>query len=141
MKLYKLFIAAFVISTISMITFLTAYFSGIMSLMNSMPFQDGAQLNQNPFLFFDKLFTPALIISLLCLSVFSLLNKILGIVFIARNPTVSESAKVLWILGFVFASFIATIVFFVLKNSNNLLATRENYKPQHLGNPGYYHNS
>ncbi|RQO30563.1 hypothetical protein DBR32_13480 [Taibaiella sp. KBW10] len=129
MHLYKLFITAFVLSIVSGIIFFAAYMSGIFELITLMPNTGEPSLNEpymgNPFLLFKTLLSPTLIVSLIVLSISSLLNKVLGIVFIARNPTISEGTKVIWILGFVFASFIASIVFFVLRRSNNLLATKE----------------
>ena len=66
---------------------------------------------EDTFALFGMIFNPTIIISFIVLMLTSWLTRIFGILSIAKNKTVTEGEKVIWVIGFVFMSFIASIVF------------------------------
>lgn len=126
-SLYRVLVISFIISIISGILVGYLYIEIISSLIN---FAKEEELNQTagmgmevfPNDMFNLFFSSKFIISVIVCSLASLINTIVGIILIARNKGIESGMKVLWILGFVFIGFVTNIVFFALKNKNNLLS-------------------
>lgn len=70
--------------------------------------------DHDPFEVFKNIFSIPVIISFSVLALSSLANRIMGIVAVAKNNTVSDGEKALWIVGFVLLSFITSIVFLIM---------------------------
>ena len=68
----------------------------------------------DPFEILSTIFSPPAILSIVIAVITSLINRILGIVSVAKSKTVSDGEKVLWVLGFVFMSFVTSIVFLIM---------------------------
>jgi hypothetical protein len=68
----------------------------------------------SPFLIFNTIFNPAVLISALILGMLSLAYRILGIVHVVKNKTVKDGEKALWIVGFIIMGFVTAIVFLVM---------------------------
>lgn len=68
----------------------------------------------NPMGVFSTIFSPEVIISGLVLALSSLAYRIQGIVYVARNKTVSDGEKALWIIGFILMGFVTAIVFLIM---------------------------
>lgn len=66
------------------------------------------------FLIMHTIFSAQVIISGLILGFSSLTYRILGIVHVARNKTVKDGEKALWIIGFILMGFVTAIVFLVM---------------------------
>jgi tetrahydromethanopterin S-methyltransferase subunit F len=125
-SLYRVLLISFIISVISGI-FVAYYYIELMQTMLSLIKQEelnsagDPNLQMPPDEFMNLIFSGKFIISLAVCSLASLVNTIVGIILIARNKSIESGMKVLWILGFVLIGFITNIVFFALKNKNNLL--------------------
>jgi predicted permease len=130
MTQYRIFIAAFIISIISMVVFFATYFSGLMNLMRMTAHNDG----MDPFYFFKTIFSPLMLISLAVLMISGLLYKVLGIIFVARNSKLQGGEQAIWIIGFVLFGFITAIVFMAIGKSRGLVATpeKEMYRQDNL---------
>lgn len=70
--------------------------------------------NPNPIGIFSTIFSPQVVISGLVLALSSLAYRIQGIVYVARNKTVSDGEKALWIVGFILMGFVTAIVFLIM---------------------------
>jgi hypothetical protein len=117
MSKYNSFLALFVISVVAFIFFIASYLPVIFAVvMHSHEYS-----NQQPIELMATIFTPPVIISAAILGLSSLIYRILGIVYVARSHTVSEGEKALWIIGFVFAGFIAGVVFLILAKSKKFV--------------------
>lgn len=68
----------------------------------------------NPVGILSILFSPQVVISGLVLAISSLVYRIQGIVYVARNKTVSDGEKALWIVGFILMGFVTAIVFLIM---------------------------
>ena len=110
MNQYKIFLAAFFVSTAAAAVFLYVHITAMLRLANEMPSQS------NTAEVFSLIFSPLWLASFTVLLVASLLYRIIGIVIIANNPNVGSSDRVLWIIGFLFMGFITAIIFMVLKD-------------------------
>lgn len=110
MNKYNTFLLLFIISTVAVIVFMVFYFQGIFTLVVHAT-EHG---ETGPLEALSTIFSPAVIISFAVAAGASLINRILAIVMIAKNKIVSDGEKVLWILGFVFMSFIASVVFLIM---------------------------
>jgi uncharacterized membrane protein len=110
MSKYNTFLAVFIISFLSMIVFLIVYLQAIFGFA----FQADEHSRHNPFEVLATIFTPAVVVSGIIMAVTSIVYRVLGIVHVAKNKTVSDGEKALWIVGFVFMGFITGIVFLVL---------------------------
>ncbi len=119
MTKYNAFLTIFIISVISMVVFFIFYFNAIFSLITSMHELNGE--DTNPFAVFSTLFSPAVIISGAVLAVSSLIYRIIGIVYVARNKVVKDGEKALWIVGFILMGFITAIVFLVMAKGRNFV--------------------
>ena len=112
MNKYNTFLTVFIISTVALIVFMIFYFQAIFGLIANMHELQGEE--PNPFLFFNTIFSPQVIISGMILGLSSLAYRILGIVHVARNKTVKDGEKALWIVGFIIFGFVTGIVFLVM---------------------------
>lgn len=125
MSLYRIFVLAFILSALSMGVFLFYYVHMVVDLVT----MTGAQ-GPEPAALFSHLFAPTIIIPGIILGISSLLYRILGIVFIARNPLLEGGEKVVWILGFVMLGLITGIVFMATASSRALTATEKKQEPE-----------
>ncbi len=112
MNKYNTFLTVFIISAVALIFFMVFYIQGIFGLVANMDELKGE--DPNPFLILNTIFSPAVIISAIVLGFSSLAYRILGIVHVARNKTVKDGEKALWIVGFIIMGFITGIVFLVM---------------------------
>lgn len=119
MNKYNTFLSFFIISVIALVCFLIFYFQAIFGLVFSLSELQGD--DPSPFLIFSSIFSPAVVISGVLLAVSSLVYRILGIVYVAKNKTVKDGEKALWIIGFIFMGFIAGIVFLILAKGRNFV--------------------
>lgn len=112
MTKYNAFLTVFIISVVALIAFLIFYFSAIFGFAFNVHEYDS--LHQNPIGILSNIFTPEVIISGFAMAVSSLLYRIMGIVYVARNKTVSDGEKALWIIGFIIMGFVTAIVFLIM---------------------------
>lgn len=124
MNAYRIFIICFCASTLALGVFFFSYIQSVFQLI-----QVADSLEGRPSEVFSTLFSPTWIISLLVMAVANLVYRVLGIIFIARNPTLEGGEKAIWIIGFVLLSFITAIVFMAMASSRKLLA-KEEVSPQ-----------
>jgi hypothetical protein len=132
MNQYRLFVAAFIISIISMIVFFASYFNGLMNVMREAVYNDDVPVD--PFYFFKTLFSPLMLTALAILIISGLLYKILGIIFVARNTKLPGGEQAIWIIGFVLFGFITAIVFMAIGKSQGLIPNlkKEIYRQDNL---------
>ncbi len=115
MTKYNTFLACFIIATVAFICFFVFYINGIFSIVSTAIHYDEQPGSYHSALaYFNAIFTPQLIISLILFGITSLTCKILGIVYVAKNNLVGSGEKALWIIGFVIMGFITSIVFLVM---------------------------
>lgn len=110
MSRYNTFLTVFIISIVALVVFLYFYISGIISVVA----QAHVQTDPDPFEIVATIFSPQILVSGLVLGLSSLAYRILGIVHVAKNKTVSDGEKALWIIGFIFMGFVTGIVFLIL---------------------------
>lgn len=110
MSKYNTFLTFFILTIIALFFFLSFY----MNVIFSMVFHAKEYANNDPVRVFSTIFSPAVIISGIILAVSSLTYRIIGIVYVARNKTVSDGEKALWIIGFIIMGFITGIVFLIM---------------------------
>lgn len=112
MNKYNTFLTVFVISVIAMIVFFIFYFQAILGVIH---IADEFRSDEpSPFLILNTIFSPPVIISGIILAFSSLAYRILGIVHVAKNKTVKDGEKALWIIGFIIMGFVTAIVFLVM---------------------------
>lgn len=112
MSKYNTFLTIFIIAVLAFIFFMIFYLQAIFGFVFSM-----AELKAeepSPFLLFNKIFTPGVIISGVLLAFSSLVYRVLGIVHVVRNKAAADGEKALWIVGFILMGFVTAIVFLVL---------------------------
>jgi hypothetical protein len=112
MTKYNTFLFIFIVCVIAMIVFFTFYLQAIFGFAINM--SDIDRGHPNPFEFFGRIFTPQVIISGMLMGLSSLAYRILGIVYVAKNKTVGDGEKALWIVGFIIMGFVTAIVFLVM---------------------------
>jgi hypothetical protein len=112
MNKYNTFLTVFIISAIALIVFLVFYMQGIFGFVRNMAESGGEE--PNPFLIFNTIFSPQVIISAIVMGLSGLVFRVLGIVYVAKNKTVKDGEKALWIVGFILMGFITGIVFLVM---------------------------
>lgn len=127
MSLYRVFIISFCLTVLALGVFLYSYFQALFDILQMV----GEQPDIKPAEVFARLFTPVWLISLLVLVVASMLYRVLGIVFIVRNPNLDGGEKAMWVIGFVLLSFIAAIVFMAMASSRNLTSTETILPPKY----------
>lgn len=103
-----------------MIVFFIFYFQAIFNVMHVV--DEFRQEDPGPFLIFNTIFTPPVIISGILLGISSLTYRILGIVHVAKNKTVKDGEKALWIVGFILMGFVTAIVFLVMAKGKRFVA-------------------
>ena len=114
---YNTFLWVFIISILSGIVFLIFYMQAIFSVVAiSMH-----EREPNPFAIFAHILNPAVLISLLVAIVTGLAYRIMGIVCVAKNKTVSDGERAIWIIGFILLGFVTAIVFLILAKSKKLV--------------------
>ncbi len=111
MSKYNSFLTIFIISIVSTIVFFIFYFQAIMVVAFNVHEMDS---DPNPVGILSILFSPQVVISGLVLAISSLVYRIQGIVYVARNKTVSDGEKALWIVGFILMGFVTAIVFLIM---------------------------
>ena len=112
MTKYNTFLTVFIISVIAMIVFLVFYMQAIFGVIRTVDEFRGDE--PSPFLIFNTIFSPQVIISAIVLGLSSLTYRILGIVHVAKSKTAGDGEKALWIVGFILMGFITAIVFLVM---------------------------
>ncbi len=112
MNKYNTFLTVFIISLVALIIFIGFYIQAIFGLVNTLDEFKNEQ--PSPFLIFNTIFNPAVLISALILGMSSLTYRILGIVHVAKSKTVKDGEKALWIVGFILMGFVTAIVFLVM---------------------------
>jgi Na+/proline symporter len=112
MSKYNTFLTVFIIAVIAMIVFFIFYLQAIFGVIRTVDEFRGEE--PSPFLILNTIFSPQIIISGLILGFSSLTFRILGIVHVAKNKTVKDGEKALWIIGFIIMGFITAIVFLVM---------------------------
>lgn len=112
MSKYNTFLGIFIISVVAFVCFLIFYIQAVFGLVFSV--SELHSDDPSPFFIFSSIFSPSVVISGVLLIVSSLVYRILGIVHVAKNKTVNDGEKALWIVGFIFMGFIAAIVFLIL---------------------------
>ncbi|WP_118950718.1 hypothetical protein [Taibaiella helva] len=127
MSLYRIFVIAFIVSALALAVFLYYYVHMITHLVMA------TSTPREPEAVFRELFSPGIIISGILLGIGSLLYRILGIVFIARNPLLEGGEKVVWILGFVLLGLITGIVFMATASKRGLTATENKQEQEDSG--------
>jgi len=116
---YSTFLSLFIISVISFVFFFVFYLRWIFDFLFHANGFVNQQADINPAEFFSSLFTPGIIISVLVLAVSTLAVRILGVVCVAKNKTISDGEKVLWVIGFIMMGFITSIVFLIMAKGKN----------------------
>ncbi len=111
MNRYTGFLTFFILSFVASIVFFYFYLHAIFSF--ALPFHE-PHGSGDPLGIFFGIFSPQVLLSLLAMAVFSLVYRILGIVYVARNKKVSDGEKALWIVGFLLMGFVTAIVFLVM---------------------------
>ena len=112
MTRYNTFLALFIISIVAMAFFLTFYIKAILGLVATVDELNGQK--PNVMLILNILFNPQVIVTGIILALSSLAYRVLGIVYVAKNKTVSDGEKALWIIGFILVGFITGIVFLAI---------------------------
>jgi len=112
MTKYNTFLLLFIASSIAMIVFLVFYLQAIFGLAMNMDEFD--RHHPNPITLLTTIFSPQVIISGAIMTFSSLAYRILGIVRVAKNKTVADGEKALWIIGFIIMGFVTGIVFLVM---------------------------
>lgn len=112
MTKYNTFLFIFILSFISAIVFLVFYLQAVFGFAMNLNELEGT--HPNPFEFFASIFTPQVVISGMLMAFTSLAYRIVGIVYVAKNKTVGDGEKALWIVGFILMGFITAIVFLVM---------------------------
>ena len=120
MSKYTTFLSLFIVSVIAVTFFMFFYMQGIFGIISHVDELENAA--PNPLQIFSTIFSPALIISLLILIVSGLAYRIMGIVFVAKNKTVTDGEKALWIVGFVLMGFVTGIVFLIMAKGRKYVA-------------------
>jgi len=116
MSRYNGFLTAFIIAFIATMFFFVFYMRAFFILFtNAHTFANPA-----PNEFFSTLFSPAVIISFIIMAIAGLLYRILGIVYVAKNKTIADGEKVLWVLGFLMMGFVTGIIFLILAKGKKL---------------------
>jgi hypothetical protein len=110
MSKYNTFLAFFILTVAAFIFFMVFYLNGIFAFV----VHANEYENANPMDVLSKIFNPSAIISCIILGISSLIYRILGIVYVAKNKMVSDGEKALWIIGFIIMGFITGIIFLIM---------------------------
>lgn len=112
MTKYNTFLFLFIVSVVALIVFLVFYMQAIFGF--AIHLNEFERQQPNPFDIFSRIFSPHVIISGVIMAFSSLAYRILGIVYVAKNKTVKDGEKALWIVGFIIMGFVTAIVFLVM---------------------------
>lgn len=112
MTKYNTFLFIFILCIISAIVFLVFYLQAIFGF--AININEFERDHPNPLEFFARIFTPQVIISGMLMAFASLAYRIVGIINVAKNKTVGDGEKALWIVGFILMGFVTAIVFLVM---------------------------
>ncbi len=126
MSSYRIFIVCFCISAIAFGVFIASYLQSLFQII-----QMADSMDSRPAEVFSLLFSPTWIISLVVMAIANLVYRVLGIIFVARNPGLEGGEKAIWIIGFVLLSFITGIVFMAMASSRNLLGKEQLPTPKY----------
>ena len=120
---YRLLLISFILSLLAGISVIIFYSSGIIALISGIEYMPNGTVTNppDPEKVLRAFFNPGLIISGAIAFIASITNRIAGIIIIARNKTMKEGERVLWILGFILINVVTNIVFLALKNTRNLV--------------------
>ena len=119
MNKYNSFLTVFIISVVALIVFVIFYMQAIFGFAFNMHAHHGYE--SNPFKIFRDIFSPQVIVSGIVLAISSLVYRIQGIVYVARNKTVSDGEKALWIIGFIIMGFVTAIVFLIMSKGRKFV--------------------
>lgn len=112
MSRYNIFLTLFIISVVAAVAFFIFYIQSIFGFVSTA--QKYGSEAPDAFETFSSIFTPQLIFSIIAAGVTGLAYRIQGIVMVAKNKTVTDGEKALWIVGFLIMGFITAIVFLVM---------------------------
>ncbi|MEP7239134.1 MAG: hypothetical protein ABI685_14740 [Ferruginibacter sp.] len=110
MTKYNTFLTLFIIYCIAFFVLMGVYLNSIFSLMGNHELIDTSE----GISVFKSIFTSAFMISGFIAILTSLTFRILGIVHVAKNKTVTDGEKALWIVGFIIMGFVTAIVFLIM---------------------------
>lgn len=129
--LYRVLVVTFIVTIVAGIVAGISYFQAMFHLLQTMPGGTQAlgqvsddevlRMGPSPEEIINIFFSPILLISAMLALLAGLANTIIGIIITVSNTSMRSQNRVFWILGFILFGFITNIVFFALKNSNNLL--------------------
>jgi hypothetical protein len=114
---YNTFLTLFIVATIAFLFFMGFYIGGFF-LAAAQAFD---KPNPDPFEMFRLIFSVKVIVAFIIAATASLINRIFGIVIVAKNKTISDGEKALWIIGFVLLSFVTSIVFLIMAKGKKLV--------------------
>ena len=117
MSRYNTFLTFFIVTIIAFIFFMAIYMNVIFALL----FHAQEYAENDPVRVLNTIFSPTVIISLVILCISSLIYRILGIVYVAKNKTVSDGEKALWIIGFIIMGFITGIIFLIMAKGRKFI--------------------
>lgn len=112
MTKYNTFLTVFILSIVALIFFMIFYFQAIFGF--ALNIEEHEKYGMNPVSLLSSIFTPEVIITGGLMMLSSLLYRIMGIVYVARNKNVGDGEKALWIVGFIIMGFVTAIVFLIL---------------------------
>lgn len=114
---YKTFLFTFLASVLAGVVFFIFYIRAIFSLTR----YASGNYEPDPGRVLEMIFTPGVIISLIIAILASLAYRIMAIVWVSKNKTISGNEKALWIIGFILLGFVTAIVFLILAKSRRLI--------------------
>jgi len=117
MNRYNTFLTVFIVSIMALVVFLYFYFHAIFSIV----IQAHQHIDPDPFEIVGTIFSPQILVSGLILAISSLAYRVIGIVYVAKNKTVSDGEKALWIIGFIIMGFVTGIVFLIMAKGRNFV--------------------
>lgn len=119
MSKYNSFLLLFIVSVGAFVVFMVFYLKTIFGF--AMHTEQIAAHSYSPFQFMSMIFTPELIISFILMTVCSLAARVLGIVWVIKNKTVTDGEKALWVIGFIMMGFVTAIIFLILAKNRRFV--------------------
>jgi hypothetical protein len=117
MNRYNIFLSFFVVAVVAFIFFMVFYLNVVLGIIfHAQEYEDA-----DPLRVVGSVFSPGIIISGIVLFVSSLVYRVLGIVHVARNKTVPDGEKALWVIGFMIMGFITAIAFLVMAKTKKFV--------------------
>jgi hypothetical protein len=117
---YNVFLNLFLAATLAGIVTVIFYVYGFFNIINTARQISNSDIT-NPFEPLASIFTPQLIVAFCVAAITGLAYRIYAIVSLAKNKTVSDGEKALWVVGFVMMGFVTGIVYLVLARSKNFV--------------------